>query len=182
MQTIQNWDKWLFGVVNDGFPTTGLDPIAIFLSSSKTWWFVIGVFVCMSFILRKKKWIQGVLVGALALGLSDLVSSQVLKPNLKRVRPCHELTVQLRSQSCGSTFGLPSNHAGNGAAFFSASRFFLPLGVSAGVGFVALLVGWSRVYLGVHYPGDVLLGFLVGGSVGFFVGWISIKLRSYKRS
>lgn len=180
MGTIQNWDKWLFRIVNEGFPTVGLDSFALFLSSGRTWWTSAAVFLGVSIVLKKKKWVQGIVIGALALGATDLISGQVLKPLFKRVRPCHEMTVQLRNTHCGSVFGLPSNHAGNGAAFFSASRVFLPFGVSSIVGMLALGVGWSRVYLGVHYPGDVLLGFLVGWVVGKSCVWIAMKINTYR--
>lgn len=181
METIQNWDRGLFTAINTGFPSVGWDSFALFLSSGRTWWISAVIFLGVSIFCKKKNWILGILIGALALGASDLISARVLKPLFKRVRPCHEMTVQLRNPQCGSTFGLPSNHAGNGAAFFSASRLFLPVGISSIIGMLALGVGWSRVYLGVHYPGDVILGFLVGWLIGKVCGWIAMKIGTYRR-
>jgi undecaprenyl-diphosphatase len=95
------------------------------------------------------------------LALSDQLSSHLLKQAFERVRPCGVLPDVRLLAGCSGSFSMPSSHAANtGAAAIhfalSYPRLWLPLGL------VAFAVGYSRVYVGVHYPADVLVGFLVG--------------------
>ena len=105
------------------------------------------------------------------------------KYGLERLRPCHdpelEGMVRLVKASCGGRYGYFSAHAGN--AFGLAVFFAVLWGRTGRAGialllFWALLVGYSRIYLGVHYPLDVLSGFLAGG----LFGWIFARL--YERA
>ena len=84
-----------------------------------------------------------------------------MKGSFERLRPCNALDQVQLLVGCSSSFSLPSSHAANfGAAAFHLSWFyprFAPLLIV-----LALLVGYSRVYVGVHYPFDVLLGLAVG--------------------
>lgn len=97
----------------------------------------------------------------LAIGASDAISARVLKPNIGRVRPCHELENVRLLVSCGGKHSFPSNHAANAFAATVTLSFFYRR--YAGYFLTAaLLVGLSRIFVGVHYPGDVLGGFIVG--------------------
>ncbi len=111
-----------------------------------------------------------VLAVAVVLGLvlTDQLSSQVLKPLVARTRPCFEvpgvdaLVDQVNSRS------FPSGHAAN--TFGAATLFALILGGWWRLAYVpAILVSLSRVYIGVHYPLDVLAGAVLGLGVGFLI-------------
>lgn len=115
---------------------------------------------------------------ALILTVSDQLAN-VFKYGVQRLRPCHnpDLAGSLRlvKESCGGRYGFYSAHASNSmaiAVFFTAilgSRFrFLPILLLIW----ALAVGYSRIYLGVHYPGDIICGALAGG----FIGWLFSRL------
>lgn len=110
----------------------------------------------------------------LAVGATDLFVGKGLKPTIARPRPCHVWTdtVQLRETTCGGLFGFPSNHAANNAAVVGALWGRAPKGVVAFFVAFTAFVGWSRVYVGAHYPGDVLGGILVG----LLFGWACRKL------
>ena len=104
---------------------------------------------------------------ALTIGLSDFMTYQVLKPTFARDRPCRQFQdIHLVPEFCGGDQGFPSNHAANGMAV----TVLLALNSNAWVALTALLlttlIGISRVYLGVHFPGDVLAGFLCGALFG----------------
>lgn len=179
MISLAKWDWLVFDQVNRGLDISGLDQVAILLSSNLTWWTVVSLVFIGSVLLRRPRWIKALLIAGLCLGAADAINSYALKPGFGRLRPCHQKTVQLRTGSCGSQFGMPSNHAANGAAFLVALGFFLTPVATAIAAFVVVAVGWSRIYLGVHFPSDVLAGFLVGGMVGWFFAWVLIKTSAY---
>jgi undecaprenyl-diphosphatase len=111
----------------------------------------------------------------LAIGASDVIGARLLKPGIGRVRPCYELQNVRLLVSCGGRHSFPSNHAANAFAaavtlsFFYRrySRYFFSM---------ALLVGLSRIFVGVHYPGDVLGGFILGSLCALLLLGLQQKL------
>lgn len=111
----------------------------------------------------------------LTVALSDFTSSTLIKKNVQRLRPCNdprlENTIHLRI-SCGSGYSFTSSHASNHVAL--AVYVGLSLGAFAPWLFPALLVwafaiAFSQVYVGVHYPFDVLAGSLLGAAFGWII-------------
>lgn len=109
------------------------------------------------------------LAGALllvAIGVADLVSVRLVKPAVARVRPCRADPAHVVAPvGCGTGQSFPSTHATDTAAavavFSWAAPRLTPLGLA-----VVVLVGVSRVYLGAHWPTDVLAGWALGAAVG----------------
>ena len=110
------------------------------------------------------RWLASVLL-VLAVGAADLVSVRVVKPAIERDRPCRSLPSVRAPLGCGSGKSFPSAHAadtGAAAAVISwAAPPVAPLAIA-----LAILVGVSRVYLGVHYPSDVVAGWVLGAAIG----------------
>lgn len=123
------------------------------------------------------RWIAAAMV-VLAAGAGDLVSVRVAKPLVQRMRPCRERPESVVAPlGCGPSFSFPSSHATNAAAAATvvawASPALLPL-----ASLLALAIGVSRVYLGVHWPSDVLGGF----ALGIAVGWLVVRVYLLKGS
>lgn len=116
-----------------------------------------------------------VLFSALTLLLTDQVAAGYLKPLIARPRPCHGLADINLLVGCGGGFAMPSAHAASAfgqAAFFSLHHrrlisYLYPL---------AALVALSRVFVGVHYPGDIIAGTILGIVIGLIAALIFRKL------
>ena len=116
---------------------------------------------------------------ALMILLTDQTCATLLKPYFARLRPTHEPSlagqVQLVNGYMGGMYSFPSNHAANTFAVATFMSLLVCHWRMSAVCFAwALLSCFSRVYLGVHYPSDILCGAMLGALVGFSVGKLCV--------
>ena len=124
--------------------------------------------------------IKAIVMLALCIGCVDVLCYRVLKPTFKRERPpAVEKTIKLRTQRF-SGYSFPSNHAANNFAGATVLAYFYPPYAIAFYG-VAALVAYSRVYVGVHYPFDVMVGGLLGWFVALCFIFIIKRIPFLKR-
>ena len=169
-------DDWLQWINHTRQPI--LDPIMKTLSSMELW-VAVGLILFSISIYRKKDW-KMMLGMFVSLGVCDGFVFQVLKPSIARLRPCYQIdNLVLFANKCGGWWGLPSNHAANG---MTVAVFLLMMGKEKLGWFTVLLVltvGYSRVYSGVHYPADVIFGFMCGAIIGTLGGVLFQKFESH---
>ena len=116
-------------------------------------------------------------------GMSDAICAQIIKPWVGRIRPSHEFIEYINLLvSKGGKWSFPSNHAANSFAFATVLSYFyerkkIILFLSAS------LISYSRVYVGVHYPLDIVFGALTGYILSWIVlsVWVIVKMRELKR-
>ena len=129
-----------------------------------------------------KKGRIAILVLIFAAGASDAICAQIIKPWIGRIRPSHEFIEFINLLvSKGGKWSFPSNHAANSFAFatvlsyfFSKHKLYLFL--------LATSIAFSRVYVGVHYPFDILFGAIFGYAISWIAlsTWARIKLFGLK--
>ncbi len=170
-------DRSLLHSINQGLACGPMDTLMATASNLLAW---IPVLALIAIVLGVRGGARGRLAVAamvVAFALADPFVAHVLKPLFARPRPCHELGEAIRLiTGCGGAFGFPSNHAANSAALAAALGTLVPRTLWFGVP-IAVLVSFSRVYLGVHYPTDVLAGMAVGAAIGAGcggLGWLAL--------
>jgi len=128
------------------------------------------------YLIYRYKWkvILILLLTALLITMSDQGSVHLFKEVFKRLRPCHnpEIShlVHIVRGHCGGQYGFVSSHAANSFAVASYSLLLIRNRYyTISIIFWALLVSYSRIYLGVHYPGDILGGAILGVVLGYII-------------
>jgi len=119
----------------------------------------------------------------ITLGLTDVIAAQVIKPFFERLRPSRAMIDSINLLAArGGKYGFVSNHAANTmAAATILFYFYRRWGYFAIM--VSFIVGFSRIYVGVHYPFDVLGGWIFGFVMAWLIItiWVFIKIRETKR-
>jgi undecaprenyl-diphosphatase len=182
-QSIENADRELFLLLN-GFNNHFFDVLMAAVSNRFTW---IPLYILFVFFLYKQysfKHLSVILL--LVAGLiftSDQCSVLLFKNLFARYRPCHneeiKQFVHVVDSYCGGKYGFISSHASNFSAL-SVFLLFVFRNVNSKTVFMftawVLLISYSRIYLGVHYPADVFAGILFGSLLGFIFAFICKKI------
>lgn len=160
-----------------------LDGVMVKFSDTLTWLLLLLVVVFVVLRDRPVKEALCILLGiGLCVLLADQISSSLIKPWVARFRPTHDPEIMFMVRHItgrGGLYGFVSSHAANTfaiATFLSLVFRHLPTTVSLLVW--ASIVGFSRIYLGVHYPLDVLCGGALGVAVGLVV-YYAVRLAIY---
>ncbi len=184
--TFPSFDTELLLYINQ-CNNTLLDGVMVKFSDTLTWLLLLLVVIFVVLRDRPVKEALCILLGiGLCVLLADQISSSLIKPWVARFRPTHDPEIMFMVRhitGSGGLYGFVSSHAANTfavATFLSLVFRHMPTTVSLLVW--ASIVGYSRIYLGVHFPLDVLFGALLGVVIGVLIyallHFISLKLNS----
>lgn len=181
-QKLVEFDQWLFIKINSQWTNPVFDSLMPFMRNGLHWiplYLFFGVFAILNFKKDGAWWCLLLLV---TVAMTDLAGTYIFKHNIARVRPCNSMTFQtyvrllLDHCSYGNSFisNHSANHVGMGVFFFFTMKHVIGKWAFIGV-LWGLLIAYSQVYVGVHYPFDVLAGALVGLIFGIFTSTVFNK-------
>jgi len=181
LNKLLQWDQDLFLLLN-GAGTETFDSFWIFVSTTKS---ALPLFLFIIFLLIKKHgksfW-QGLVLILIVVSLADLTSVHAFKNVFMRLRPSHEPLIvdQIRLLvSKGGLYGFVSSHSANFFAIAAivstlfSERKYLPYTLY----FWATLVAYSRVYVGKHYPLDIIGGAVLGILIAKILWCLILKIK-----
>lgn len=172
-------DQLLFLYLN-GLHCAFLDPVMVFITGNFSW---VPLYIMIIFFLFwKRDWRWGLLALSAVIAtfaLTDQLAVHLFKETVQRLRPCYEPALEgmvRLLEGCGGRFTFVSNHAANtfGLAAIT-SLLFRKKWYSWTIYGWAAIVSYSRIYVGKHYPLDLICGALFG----MIVGWCIWKLFEY---
>lgn len=178
LETLLHYDKELFLFLNN-LGNTSWDGFWLLVTNK---WSSIPVYVILAFLFYKNFGLKKTLLLVVTIALLITVTDQLanlFKYGFQRLRPCHDDEInglmRLVKDSCGGKYGYFSAHASNS---FAVAFFFIYLlkqkyrYIGVALLFWASLVAYSRIYVGVHFPLDVISGTLIG----LMFSWLFVKL------
>mgnify|MGYP003682167795 CR=1 FL=1 len=175
-------DKNIFLFLN-GLHSPFWDTIMYQLSGKLIWLpLYLAVLAQLIYIYRKQA-VVPILSLLILIGMADFTASKIFKPNVKRFRPTHEASIKNEVHTVnnyrGGDYGYFSSHSSISYVF----SFFLIFLLAKKKKYYYILLFWativsySRIYLGVHYPLDILTGALCG----FIYAYLAINIRFIKK-
>ena len=182
-ENLSSLDKSILLWIHKYLSNTIMDWIMPVITEKNNW--IIPIFLLILFLAFKagKRGKITLFLVILSIGITDSICAQILKPLFERIRPSHlDLDGLNLLVGKGGKWSMPSNHAANIftlAVIFSYfyERYKLYLFS------LALTIAFSRLYVGVHYLGDVIIGSIIGYSIAWFILtlWVFLKIRELKK-
>jgi len=183
LEHLLHLDRHLFHFINHDLGNPFFDWLMPYMRNAR-FWIPLYVFIAGFCLWRYKK--QGLIIIvllALSAGLADFTSAQIVKYQVKRLRPCRDPIISQTDDirvPCGTGYSFPSTHATDHfamAAFLTMVFFRKWRWIALWAFLWAGIISFAQVYVGVHFPIDVTIGALYGILVGSLVAFLFKKLQ-----
>lgn len=180
LEQLNSIDAAVFVFINSGMA----NPVTDFMMPIITNDWLLRVFYGLAMLLlfwkgsSKQRWL--IAASLLVLLLCDQLAAGLLKPMIGRFRPCHSIDDLHLLINCSNAFAMPSAHAAN--AFGQAALFATVFrNVRWQLYLLATIIALSRVFVGVHYPGDIMVGAFIGMLIGVTAACGFAKFEGMKK-
>jgi membrane-associated phospholipid phosphatase len=181
MQQIWEADRYIFNLINNKWDNSFFDALMPLLRNANFWLpLYLFLLIFALFNIKKSGWF--ILLTLCTAALTDVLSSHIIKNHIFRLRPCQDPsligTIRVLASYCPQSSSFTSSHAANhfGLATFASVTLYPYAGKWIYLTYVwAFLIIYAQLYVGVHYPIDVLGGALVGVMAGLLTSWIYQK-------
>ena len=181
---LQAADFQFFYLINKKFSVSWLDDAMLLIRQAFTWIPLYFFFILFFYANCRRFLLPIIALSLVTFAFTDFTSASILKPLIGRLRPCHDLSLHFSINNiagCGGVFSMPSSHASN--HFGLATFWFFVVKETLDrkwywLWLWAFIIGYSQIYVGVHYPGDIITGALLGTGIGsftfyIFLGWMT---------
>lgn len=179
--SIEKIDKFLFLFIHTDSDQQWLDTIMLAIRNQYTW-IPLYLFICLYSIFKTGNnfWLL-IFASILTFAFTDVLSAQILKPIFERPRPCYDAELQPFIRNiidCGGRYSFPSSHACNHFGLATVWYLFFKkyeLKNWKWLFLWAAAIAYAQVYVGKHFPLDVL----TGAAIGTFMGFAAYNTVSY---
>lgn len=180
-ETLISWDLAAFEWIHHHWSSAFLDDLMPYWRDKKLW---IPLYCFLGFyLILNRRWRGFVIIlgAAATIGVCDFTSSTLIKPTVQRARPCHQANTYTIADpliTCGAGYSFPSSHATNhfGLAVFLIGAAFQKRWMRWALLLWAASIAYGQVYVGVHYPIDVIMGAFLGAVIGFAVAKLTTAI------
>lgn len=178
-QRLEDLDKWLFIQLNSVLTNSFFDAVLPYFRDS-VFWAPLYIFMLAFITLNygKKGWWWSVFF-VCTVAIADMVGTRIFKEGFERLRPCQDPffteNVRLLLKHCSGSFSFTSNHAANhfGIATFVSLTFHSTFGRWIYLSYLwAFFISYAQIYVGVHFPLDVLGGAALGTLAGLLTNFL----------
>lgn len=182
MGSLKDADKALLYLINKKLSFPWLDDAMLLFRNQYTW-VPLYLFFVLFFYFNCRKYLLPIIgLSLVTFSITDFTSASLIKPFIGRLRPCQDPTLPFALNNlagCGGIFGMPSSHAAN---HFGLATFWFTVVKNTvqqkwfWLWAWAFMICYAQVYVGVHYPGDVTVGAILGITVGLLSSYL-FKMR-----
>ena len=176
-------DIKIFFLINQTLSNPVFDSIMPLITNKNNWILIIIILFFYLAIMNGRRGQIAFVILIVVVGFTDSFSTFILKPYFGRIRPSHEIYEYINLLVArGGEWSMPSNHAANITAIAVVLSYFYDK-MKIPLYSLAVIIAFSRVYVGVHYPADVLVGGLIGYGMAWSILtlWVILKMRELKR-
>jgi undecaprenyl-diphosphatase len=161
LDALLGWDERIFRLLNGNWLNPILDHLLPFATDAGNFILPFVVAAIVIVLVGRVRGLRFLVLAVVSVVVADAIGTHIFKYSFLRARPCIALADVRLLVGCTNLPSFPSNHAVNASVLATLTTIYIPrLWLPATA--LAILVGYSRVYVGVHYPLDVLAGSVLG--------------------